>query len=224
MPKTAPADLFLVHGMIANCVSSAAASVISQISTRNLPLLVIVTLAFALLREAKAGENRQRAVRSETLLRTSSSWDGEPYKSYPSGQPELSVLKITLAPHTELEWHSHPIPNAAYIVSGELTLERKKDGKKQHFAAGQAVSETVDTFHRGVAGNEPVVLIVFYAGSPGMPLTQYPCIATSSRRRMKPPDGEPEVLTNDSARENSRILDLFGIQLPIRSRHPEIHR
>jgi quercetin dioxygenase-like cupin family protein len=161
MPKAALADPFLVHGMIANCVSSAAASVIGQISTRNLPVLVIVTLAFGLLREATAGENRQRAVRSETLLRTSSSWDGEPYKSYPSGQPELSVLKITLAPHTELEWHSHPIPNAAYIVSGELTLERKKDGKKQHFAAGEAVSETVDTFHRGVAGNEPVVLIVF---------------------------------------------------------------
>jgi hypothetical protein len=88
----------------------------------------------ALLREATAGENRQRAVQSETLLRSGSSWDGEPYKSYPSGQPELSVLKITLAPHTELEWHSHPMPNAAYIVSGELTLERKK-GKEAAFCS-----------------------------------------------------------------------------------------
>jgi quercetin dioxygenase-like cupin family protein len=140
----------------------------------------------------------------QTLLRIGSSWDGEPYKSYPSGQPELSILKITLPPHTELEWYSHPLPNAAYIVSGDLTLERKEDGKKQHFAAGQAVSDTVDTFHRGVPGDEPVVLIVFYAGSPGVPLTQYPCIATSSRRRMKPSDGEPEVVTNDSARENSK--------------------
>lgn len=42
-------------------------------------------------------------------------------------------------------------------------MKRKKDGKKQHFAAGQAVAETVDTFHRGITGNEPVVLIVFYA-------------------------------------------------------------
>ena len=67
------------------------------------------------------------------------------------------------------------MPSAAYIVAGELTLERKKDGKKQHFTPGQVVSETVDTFHRGVAGNEPVVLIVFYAGAPGVPLTQYSC-------------------------------------------------
>jgi len=40
-------------------------------------------------------------------------------------------LKITLPPHTKLEWHSHPIPSAAYIVAGELTVERKKDRKKQ---------------------------------------------------------------------------------------------
>ena len=84
------------------------------------------------------------------------------------------MLKITLAPHTQLEWHSHSMPSAAYIVDGELTLERKRDGKKQRFTAGQAVPETIDTFHRGAAGNDPVVLIVFYAGRLGMPLTQLP--------------------------------------------------
>jgi quercetin dioxygenase-like cupin family protein len=137
-------------------------------------MLLIATLVLVLFEKAMAAEDDQSAVRSETLLRSSSSWDDEPYKSYPPGQPELSVLKITLQPHTRLEWHSHPIPSAAYIVAGELSVERKKDGKKQHFVAGQAVSETVDTFHRGVAGNEPVVLIVFYAGRPGVPVTQYP--------------------------------------------------
>lgn len=202
MAKSFLAGLFLLHGMIANRVSDAIASVIAQISTRNLAVLVTVTLALALLREATAGENRQPAVQSETLLRTGSSWDGEPYKSYPSGQPQLSILKITLAPRTELEWHSHPVPNGAYIVSGELTLERKKDGKKQHFVAGQAVSETVDTFHRGVAGNEPAVLIVFYAGSPGMPLTQY-CSEIGSRRKMKPSPAEPQATTSDLPHEDT---------------------
>ena len=66
------------------------------------------------------------------------------------------------------------MPSAAYIVAGEVTLERKRDGKKQRFTAGQAISETIDTFHRGVAGNDPVVVIVFYAGSLGMPLTHVP--------------------------------------------------
>jgi quercetin dioxygenase-like cupin family protein len=203
MAKSVLLGLFLLYGMIANSVSDAVAGVIAHVSTRSVAVLVTVTLAFALLREATAGENPQRAIQSETLLRTSSSWDGEPYESYPSGQPELSILKITLAPHTELEWHSHPTPNAACIVSGELTVERKKDGKKQHFAAGQAVSETVDTFHRGVAGNESVVLIVFYAGSPGVPLTQYPSSSIGSRPSIKWSPAEHQVATGDSTGEDT---------------------
>jgi quercetin dioxygenase-like cupin family protein len=110
--------------------------------------LVILKIMLTLFQQADTAQNGQSSVRSEILLRRNSSWDGEPYKSYPSGPPELSILKITLPPHTKLEWHSHPIPSAAYIVAGELTLERKRDGKKQLFTAGQAVSETVDTLHR----------------------------------------------------------------------------
>jgi quercetin dioxygenase-like cupin family protein len=112
-----------------------------------------VTFAITLLplaQKATAGENHRPATETQILLSASSSWDGEPYQSYPSGHPEPSVLKITLAPHTQLEWHCHPTPSAAYIVAGELTLERKKDGKGERFTAGQAVSETVDTLHRGV--------------------------------------------------------------------------
>jgi quercetin dioxygenase-like cupin family protein len=161
--------------MIGNRLSEVVASVTAQMSLRSVPMLLITTFAITLLQKASAGQDPQPAVQSQTLLRTSSSWDGEPYRSYTSGQPELSILKITLAPHTQLEWHSHPMPSAAYIVAGELTLERKKDGKKQRFTAGQAVSETVDTFHRGVAGSETVVLIVFYAGSRGGSLTGHSC-------------------------------------------------
>ena len=139
------------------------------------PMLVIGMLLSMLFQQTIAPTNDQPFVRSETLLHGSASWDGQPYESYPSGRPELTVLKISLPPQTQLEWHRHPMPSAAYIVAGELMLERKKDGKKQRFTAGQAVSETVDTFHRGVAGNEPVVLIVFYAGSPGMPLSGHRC-------------------------------------------------
>ena len=193
MGKAILAFLFLLHGMVTNSAWDGVARAIAQIAAGNLPLLVTATLRFALLDKAAPREDGQRAVQSDTLLQTGSSWDGEPYKSYPSGQPELSILKITLAPHTELEWHSHPIPNAAYIMSGDLTLERKRDGKKQHFSAGQAVSETVDTFHRGRAGNEPVVLIVFYAGSAGVPLTEYPCRSTGSCQRMKPSPSERHV-------------------------------
>lgn len=135
--------------------------------------LALTLFVSSQVQHANAAQNGQSAVHSETLLRSTSSWDGEPYHAYPSGQPEISILKITIPPRTKLEWHSHPMPNAAYIVAGELTIERKSDGKKRLFRAGQALPETVDTLHRGISGNQPVVLIVFYAGSCGVPpLTQ----------------------------------------------------
>jgi len=132
----------------------------------------VTLLAFILLQQSTViGENRP-AIQSETLLRSSSSWDGKPYAAYPAGRPELSVLKITIPPHTTLKWHIHPMPNAAYVLSGELTLERKEDGKKQRFTAGQVAPEMADALHRGVTGEAPVTLIVFYAGTQGMPLSE----------------------------------------------------
>jgi hypothetical protein len=66
----------------------------------------------------------------------------------------------------------HPMPNAGYIPSGALTLERKADGKRQQFTAGQVVAEMVDALHRGVTGDAPVTLIVLYARVEGMSLSQ----------------------------------------------------
>jgi hypothetical protein len=63
------------------------------------------------------------------------------------------------------------MPNAAYIISGELTLE-KKDGTAKHFVAGQALTELVDRTHRGLTGDAPAVVIVFYAGAAGLPLSE----------------------------------------------------
>jgi quercetin dioxygenase-like cupin family protein len=135
-------------------------------------LLAITMLAFIFCHVGNAVGENQAAIQSETLLRSSSSWDGDPYTAYPAGRPELSVLKITIPPHTQLKWHTHPMPNAAYLLSGELTVERKEDGKTRHFTAGQVVAEMVDVLHRGVTGDAPVTLIVFYAGVEGMPLSQ----------------------------------------------------
>jgi hypothetical protein len=55
-----------------------------------------------------------------------------------------------------MKWHSHPIPNAGYILGGNLTIETK-DGTKRHFVAGQAITETVDSVDRGLTGSEPAV-------------------------------------------------------------------
>ena len=107
-------------------------------------------------------------IQTEVLIQSTSSWDRTPYISYPAGRPQITILKITIAPQPIMKWHSHPLPNAGNILCGELTIERE-DGTKEHFVAGQAVTETVNRVHRGITGAERAVLIVFYPGTPGHP-------------------------------------------------------
>ena len=107
----------------------------------------------------------------ETLLQTTQSWNGKPYTHYPTGQPQLTTLKVTIAAHTSLPWHYHPVPNAVYVLSGTLTLRDRASGKTLVVRQGQAVAESVDDVHRGEAGNEPAVLLITYAGTSGVPTT-----------------------------------------------------
>jgi hypothetical protein len=38
-------------------------------------------------------------IKVEQVLQTTQSWDSSPYTSYPSGQPQVTVLKITIPPN-----------------------------------------------------------------------------------------------------------------------------
>jgi|HubBroStandDraft_5_1064220.scaffolds.fasta_scaffold54101_2 quercetin dioxygenase-like cupin family protein len=105
----------------------------------------------------------------EILLQTTQSWNGQPYTHYPTGQPQLTTIKLTVAPHTALPWHTHPFPNVVYVLSGTLTLHDKASGKTLAVHQGQAVGESVDDIHRGESGDEPTVLLITYAGTPGVP-------------------------------------------------------
>jgi quercetin dioxygenase-like cupin family protein len=104
----------------------------------------------------------------EILLQTTQSWNRKRYTHYPTGQPQLTTLKVTMAPHTVLPWHTHPVPNALYILSGTLTLHDRASGKTLVVHQGQAAGEAVNDVHRGEAGDEPVVMLITYAGTPGI--------------------------------------------------------
>jgi quercetin dioxygenase-like cupin family protein len=128
---------------------------------------VVISCSLLSAQVAKA----PNAIQAKTLLQTDRGWDGKVYESYPKGQPQLSVLEITIPPNTTMEWHRHPIPNAAYVVSGDLKVE-KQNGQTANFSKGQVIAETVGEWHRGVTGGQAVELLVFYAGAPGVPLSE----------------------------------------------------
>jgi quercetin dioxygenase-like cupin family protein len=114
---------------------------------------------------------REPQIEVQQILQTTQSWDGNNYAAYPTGQPQLTVLRIKVPPNTALHWHHHPVISVGYVLSGELTLEKKATGERTIVHAGQALAETVQTTHRGFTTNEPVELVVFYAGQIGVPIT-----------------------------------------------------
>jgi quercetin dioxygenase-like cupin family protein len=63
------------------------------------------------------------------------------------------------------------MPNAAYVMSGEIRVETR-EGQTSTFKEGQIILETVAKPHRGVTLEQPVKLLVFYAGAAGMPLSE----------------------------------------------------
>ncbi len=132
--------------------------------------LSLVMLPFSIVFGLNHAQSQTVAsAQREVLVESDHSWNGTKYTRYPSGTPELTMLKITIPAHTALPWHTHPFPNAGYILSGALTIEDKASGKSATYHEGQAFAESVDRVHRGVSGDTPVVLLVTYAGSPGKP-------------------------------------------------------
>lgn len=132
-------------------------------------LVALPNLSFWLLPTGLCA--REPQIKVDQVLQTTQSWDRIPYPKYPAGQPQVTVLRITIPPHTALHWHRHPVISVGYVLSGHLALEKRDTGERTIVRAGQPVAETVQTTHRGFTTDEPVELIVFYAGQVGVPLT-----------------------------------------------------
>lgn len=105
------------------------------------------------------------------LLKTTQSWDGQDLPAYPQGQPEITIVRITIPPGVALPMHRHPMINAGVMLSGEVTVYTEKN-EIRRVVAGEALSELVNTWHYGKnEGEIPAEIIVFYAGVSKTPIT-----------------------------------------------------
>src|ERR1700744_4562869 len=139
---------------------------ISKYHSLGIATIVIGVSLTAVLAQTSA--NSVASGHREILLQTTQSWNGKPYTHSPTGQPQLTMIKLTIAPHTALPWHTHPFPNVVYGLSGTLTLHDRASGKTKVVHQGEAVGESVDAVHRGETGDEQTVLLITYAGTPGV--------------------------------------------------------
>ncbi|MFJ2991044.1 cupin domain-containing protein [Pandoraea sp. NPDC087047] len=107
----------------------------------------------------------------QTLSQSTTAWDQTGYSAYPSGIPEPTLVRITVAPNARFDRHAHPMPAIGYVTAGQLTVEREDNGAQRAFTAGQTIAELVDVPHRGWAGDAGAELLVFYTRVVQQPLS-----------------------------------------------------
>ena len=139
---------------------------------RNLAALFVIFLLQPGGTEAwSSPEAKEASPAVKELVKNTKSWNGKFLPAYPQGQPEITILRISIPAGSQLETHSHPVINAGVLISGELTV-MTTDGKTLYLKAGDPIVEVVNTLHYGInEGNVPAEIIVFYAGVIDMPIT-----------------------------------------------------
>ena len=116
-------------------------------------------------------EQVEKNIVTNTLIKSTHSWDGSLLPSYPEGQPEVTILKIIIPAGVKIPLHQHPYINAGILTKGELTVVTKT-GEKLFMTAGDHIIEVINKWHFGEnSGNVPAEIIVFYAGIKGQPIT-----------------------------------------------------
>jgi len=104
-------------------------------------------------------------VQAKALSKTRQTSNGAPIEYLQTSQPEITVMKVDIAPGAQTGWHKHSVPVYAYVLSGFLTVNIEGH-KPLTFKTGDVIIEVVNTRHNGInTGKKPVQLIVFYTGA-----------------------------------------------------------
>ena len=133
-------------------------------------LLLLLQVSVFLHASSQASYNKGLII--EQLLKTDTTALGQKIV-YPVFQDdEITILKITVPPGESTGWHKHIIPVFAYVLEGTLTVELK-DNKIITLTKNSTFSEVRNTYHNGInKGTQNVVLIAFYMGEKGKPLSE----------------------------------------------------
>ncbi len=129
---------------------------------KNIVLMVLI---------AGVGMASADRVSAETLLKTSTSWDGGNFH-YPTGEAEITSAKLVLEEGQILKFHCHPVPTFGHVLNGSLEVETK-DGKKVLLNKGESVVEVMKTIHQGTALEDSTEILVFFAGAKSVPNTVF---------------------------------------------------
>ncbi|MCO1332798.1 cupin domain-containing protein [Microbulbifer sp. OS29] len=134
-----------------------------------LPVLVITFFSTALF-----GQEKTNDVSFETLVSSTKDWEGHVLPKMKPGQPELTVVSVTIPAGKQMPVHKHPVLNGVYVAEGTLTIVLPGQKETLTLGEGKAFIEVTDKWHYGRNdGETPVTIILFYSGLEGQPTTIY---------------------------------------------------
>ena len=112
-----------------------------------------------------------KSIKIEPVLKTDTTSLGQKIIYPQFNDNQVTILKITMPPGKSTGWHKHLIPVFAYVLEGTITVEFENK-KSIDYLKNSTISESFNTYHNGVnRGNEDVVLLAFYMGEKGKPLS-----------------------------------------------------
>ena len=116
-----------------------------------------------------ASEEKTPYSKVENVFSGSSTIAGEPLV-FPSKNPSVKSLIVTMAPGEKTAWHQHGAPLFAYILEGEITVTYDGIGAKT-YKKGEGLLEAMHVTHQGHnTGDTPVrILAVFMLGDGNKP-------------------------------------------------------
>ena len=120
-----------------------------------------------------ANAQYNKGVILEPILKTDTTSIGQKIIYPQFTNDEVSIVKVTIPPGKSTGWHKHNFPVFAYVLQGTLTVEFE-NRKSLQFSQNSSFSEVIDTLHNGINhGKENVVLIAFFMGEKGKPLSTH---------------------------------------------------
>ena len=112
------------------------------------------------------------SITAEVLIKADASWNGHPLPPYSAGDPEISIVRVTIPAGSSLPLHIHPYATAGVLLQGRLEV-RTPGGETLEVHPGDGVIELINQPHAGAnTGTEDAVILVVYAGIKGQPVTE----------------------------------------------------
>lgn len=135
-------------------------------------IALVVLVSFTATTRADDTMSAMEAISVDVLKKSTTMWNDDQLPSYSEGQPEISVVKVTIPEGQSLPLHEHPFATAGVLLQGHLEV-RTPDGDRTELKAGQALIELINQPHAGAnIGDGPAVILVVYAGIEGQSVTR----------------------------------------------------